>query len=87
MLKEKIKKHQVSSEPEEEHDGEEIKSTSTKTSNTGKVVAGPYQKRKPVRSQQQALSQLSSSVDQIVSVQMKKHKLILESDLKRERMY
>ena len=87
MLKEKIKKHRVSSEPEEEHDGEEIKSTTTKTSNTGKVVAAPHQKRKPVRSQQQALSQLSSSVDQIVSVQMKKHKLILESDLKRERMY
>ena len=56
-------------------------------SKPGKVVAAPHQKKKAVRSQQQALSQLASSVDQIASVQMKKHKLLLEADLKREEMY
>ena len=78
------------SESEEEHaDAEETESSScTKTcTKPGKVVAAPHQKRKAVRSQQQALSHLASNVEQIASVQMKKHKLSLESDLKREHMY
>ena len=52
LFKKKLRNTLVPSESEEEHDGEEIKSTSTKTSNTGKVVAAPHQKRKVVRSQQ-----------------------------------
>ena len=38
-LKKKLRSTPVSSESWEEHDGEEIESTSTKTSNTGNVVA------------------------------------------------
>ena len=53
---------------------EKKKSTGTKTSNTGKVVASPYQKRRMVYFQQQALSQLASSDHQVASIQMKKFK-------------
>ena len=64
---------------EDDCDKTEMENASAKKSKpSGKVVAAPHQKRKAVRSQQQALSQLASSVDQIASVQMKKHKLTLE---------
>ena len=49
--KKKLRSTSVPSESEEEHGGEEIKSTNTKTSNTGKIAAAPHQERKAVRSQ------------------------------------
>ena len=68
VVKENLGNTPVPSASEEEHDVEEIKRNSTKTSNTGKVAAALHQKRKTVRSQQQASSQLVSSVDQTASV-------------------
>ena len=52
----------------------------------GKTLVTTYKKRKIVLSQQQALSQLAASVVQLDSVQLKKHKLSLEFDWKREEM-
>ena len=64
LLKKQLRSTLVPSESEEEHDGEEIKSTTPKTSNT-EEVAGPHQKRKTVRYQRQPLSQ-DTSFDQIL---------------------
>ena len=49
-----------------------------------KNLVAPHKKRKIVCSQQQALYQIAASVDQLVSVEMKKYKLSLETDLKLE---
>ena len=58
-----------------------------KQKRTDKVVAAPHKKRKAIRSQQQALSHLANSVEQMASSQAKKHRLTIEADLKRDEMY
>ena len=52
-----------------------------------KTLVAPHKKRKIAFSQQQALSQIAVSVDQLASVQMKNHELSLESDLKLGEMF
>ena len=83
LLKKKLRSTSIPSESEEQHDREEIKSTSTKTSNIGKDVIAPYQKRKAFRSLQQAFIDLASFVEQIASVQMKINKLPLGLNVNR----
>ena len=66
---------------------EEDSATVEEQNKKKKSLVAPHKKRKIVRSQQEPLSQLEASVDQLASVQMKKHKLPLESDIKREEMF
>ena len=68
-------------------DGLEEDSAIEEQNKKKKTLVAPHKKRKIVRSQQQALSQLAVSVGQLASVQMKKHKLSLESDLQRDEMF
>ena len=49
-----------------------------------KNLVAPHKKRKIVCAQQKALYQIAASVDQLASVEMKKYKLSLETDLKLE---
>ena len=51
-----------------------------------KTVAAPHKKRKVVRSQQQALSHLAASVEQLASSAAKNQRLTTEADLKRDKM-
>ena len=77
------------SESESTNDDEELETmenTQTKAK-VKKVVAAPHKKRKAVRSQQQALSHLAASVEQMANSQMKKHRLSMEADLKRDAMF
>ena len=66
---------------------EEDSATVEEQNKKKKILVAPNKKRKIVRSQQQALSQLAVSVGQLASVQMKKHKLSLESDLQHDEMF
>ena len=75
------------SDDEEESGPSQIKKAAGSGKRKGKVVAAPHLKRKVVRSQQHALSNLANSVDKMASIQLKKHKERLDYDLKREEMY
>ena len=74
----------------DESDEEESTSSQISAPQKGKinkVVAAPHKKRKTVRSQQQALSHGAQSIEQIASSQMKKHRMTIEADLKRDEMF
>ena len=51
-----------------------------------RTVVAPHRKRKAVRSQKQALSELAASIQQMASTSMKKIRLSMEADLKRDKM-
>ena len=63
-----------------------IKVTKKSTKNK-KLVVAPHKKRKTVRSNQQALSHLASSVERIAESQIKQFKAAEQTDLKRDEMF
>ena len=52
-----------------------------------KTVTAPHKKRKVVRSQQQTLSHLAASAEQLASSAAKNQRLIIEADLKGDKMF
>ena len=59
---------------------------SSNTTAIKKTIAAPLKKRKVVRSQQQELSHLAASVEQLASSAAKNQQLTIEVDLKRDKM-
>ena len=59
---------------------------SSNTTAIKKTIAAPLKKRKVVRSQQQELSHLAASVEQLASSAAKNQRLAIEADLKRDKM-
>ena len=69
--------------PDEEDENVNVPKNNLKA----KLVAAPHIKRKAVRSQNQALSNLAHGVEHIAASQMKRHRLTMEADLKRDEMF
>ena len=59
---------------------------SSNTTAIKKTVAAPHKKRNVVRSQQQVLSHLAASAEQLASSAVKNQRLTIEADLKRDKM-
>ena len=72
----------------DESDGEhEAEAESANAIPKGKLVAKPHQKRKCVRSQTQALSQVASSIGVFTESQNKRQKLQMEEEKKRDELF
>ena len=72
----------------DESDGEhEAEAESANAIPKGKLVAKPHEKRKCVRSQTQALSQVASSIGVFTESQNKRQKLQMEEEKKRDELF
>ena len=82
-----IRINELNSDESDEEESTSSQISAPQKGKINKVVAAPHKKRKTVRSQQQALSHVAQSIEQIASSQMKKHRMTIEADLKRDEMF